>query len=283
MEELKKPLSVEVFEKRIGMLKWNFEELNRELDLRLERYHNLQYTEEQIAEAKKDRAGLNAFKKAMNDRKIELKKEFCEPYDDFASQVKQLIAKIDKASAGIDLQIKAYEEKEKAEKRAELERYWTEHGPRQINVKLDRVFDEKWLNKSCRPSQWQTALGEIAEKIDSDVLAIAHFEDVDKMNFCITEYQKTVDLGRTLAAWEDKQEADRQAAETRERMMREREEREARRKAESEAMRQILDAPMPELYTRAFKVQGTREQIIALGNFMKSENIKFWKIQLEEE
>ena len=36
----------------------------------------------------------------------------------------------------------------------------------------------------------------------------------------------------------------------------------------------------PEMYTRAFKVTGTRDDIIALGDFMNGRGIKFEKIAL---
>lgn len=287
MEDMNRPLSVEVYEKSIGKLRWNFEELNRSLDLRLQRYKGLQYTEDQINEAKKDRANLNAFRKAMNDRKIELKKEFCAPYDEFAEQVKQLIAKIDEAAAGIDMQVKLFEQKEKDAKKAEIEKYWSEHGPKEIRIPFESVFDQKWLNKSCKTAQWSGALFEIADRIDEDMHAIAHLEDVEKMSFCVAEYPKHLDLGKTLAAYEAKVEADRRAAETRERMLRQRElmereraEREARPKAEAEQSQ--VSEEQPELLTRAFKVEATREQIIALGGYMKNNGIKFWKIELEE-
>lgn len=83
-------MQMEIYEKRIGDLQWNFDELNKALDQRLEIYKSLVYSADQITEAKKDRAALNSLNKQINDRRIELKKEFCEPYDIFAAQVKQL-------------------------------------------------------------------------------------------------------------------------------------------------------------------------------------------------
>lgn len=295
MAEINKPLEVEIYEKRIGLLSWNFEELNKGLDARLQKYKNLQYTDDQIDLAKKDRANLNAFKKAINDRKIELKKEFCEPYDDFAAQVKQLTTKIEEAAAGIDMQVKAYEQKEKDDKKARITAWWEENGARLYKIPIDSVFDEKFLLKGCKDPTWQKALQDKAAQIDRDLDTISHFPDIDQLNFCVPEYLKRLDLGQTLSAWEEKKEADRQAAELKARMEKERQEREAARKAyeEKRAAEQAAQQktapetpavqPAPQIFTRAMKVQGTREQIIALADFMKANGIKFWKIEVPAE
>lgn len=297
MTETNKPLGVEIYEKRIGLLSWNFEELNRGLDARLQKYKNLQYTDDQIDLAKKDRANLNNFKKAINDRKIELKKEFCEPYDDFAAQVKQLTAKIDEAVYGIDQQVKAYEQKEKDDKKARITTWWDENGAKLYKIPIDSVFDEKFLLKGCKDAAWQKALQEKAAQIDRDLDTISRFPDIDQLNFCVPEYLKRLDLGQTLSAWEEKKEADRQAAELKERMEKERQEREAQRRAYEEqraaaraaepAKPQEPAAPIeqtqePKIFTRAMKVQGTREQIVALADFMKANGIKFWKIEVPQ-
>lgn len=297
MAEINKPLEVQIYEKQIGLLSWNFEELNKALDVRLQKYKNLQYTDDQIDLAKKDRANLNAFKKAINDRKIELKKEFCEPYDDFAAQVKQLTVKIEEAAAGIDMQVKAYEQKEKDDKKARITAWWDENGAKLYKIPVDSVFDEKFLLKGCKDSAWQKALQDKAAQIDRDLDTISRLPDIDQLNFCVPEYLKRLDLGQTLSAWEEKKEADRQAAELKERIKKEHQEREAQRRAYEEqraaaravkpAKPQEPAAPIeqpqePQIFTRAMKVQGTREQIVALADFMKANGIKFWKIEVPQ-
>lgn len=294
MAEISKPLEVQIYEKQIGLLSWNFEELNKALDARLQKYKNLQYTDDQIDLAKKDRANLNALKKAINDRKIELKKEFCEPYDDFAAQVKQLTAKIEEAAAGIDTQVKAHEQKEKDDKKAKITAWWDENGAKMYKIPVDSVFDEKFLLKGCKDPVWQKTLQDKAAQIDRDLDTISRFPHAEQLNFCVTEYLKHLDLGQTLAAWEEKKEADRQAAELKERMEKERQEREAKCKAyeeqcaaeraqrEAEAAQECKTVA-PQVYTRVMKVQGTREQIIALTDFMKANGIKFWKIEVPQE
>lgn len=283
-------MQMEIYEKRIGDLQWNFEDLNKALDNKLAVYRALVYSADQINEAKKDRAALNSLKKTINDRRLELKKEFCEPYDKFAEQVKQLTTKIDTASGSIDSQIKAYEQQEKDYKRKRITEWWEVNGAKLYHVPIESVWNDKFLNKGCSDSAWQKELTLRAEQIDRDLDAISHIPDTDKLNFCVPEYLKRLDLGATLAAWEEKLEADRKAAELKERMERERAEREAQRQAEqarkaeeraqqvqNEAV-QAYDEPFPEYITVDMRVRGTREQIVALGEFMKTNGIAFRRL-----
>ena len=48
---------------------WNFEELKKEVTEKANMYKSLVYTDENIKEAKADRAALNKFSKALNDGK----------------------------------------------------------------------------------------------------------------------------------------------------------------------------------------------------------------------
>ena len=61
-----------------GFLKeidWNYEELKTEIQKKANDYMNLVYTEDQIKDAKKDRAKLNKFVTALEDKRKEIKKQ----------------------------------------------------------------------------------------------------------------------------------------------------------------------------------------------------------------
>ena len=100
---------------------WNFEELKKEVTEKANMYKSLVYTDENIKEAKADRAALNKFSKALNDGKKDVKKMMLEPYSVFEGQVKELIAIVDEANANIDSQVKAYDQKKREEKLIKVE------------------------------------------------------------------------------------------------------------------------------------------------------------------
>jgi len=54
-------------------INFNYDELKQELAVRLDKYRNLVYSEDSIKEAKADRATLNKFKKAIEERRKEIK------------------------------------------------------------------------------------------------------------------------------------------------------------------------------------------------------------------
>ncbi|WNV59438.1 DUF1351 domain-containing protein [Oscillospiraceae bacterium NTUH-002-81] len=60
-------------------ISFNFEELKAELQEKTQHYETMVYTDDQIKEAKADRANLNRLKKALNDERIRREKEYLAP------------------------------------------------------------------------------------------------------------------------------------------------------------------------------------------------------------
>ena len=58
----------------IKEISFNAEEIKAELAQRLEKYNGLVYNEANIKDAKADRANLNKFKNAIEDKRKEMKK-----------------------------------------------------------------------------------------------------------------------------------------------------------------------------------------------------------------
>ena len=89
---------------------FNYEDLKKELTIRVKKYKDKIYNEETIKDAKSDRALLNKVSKAINDEKKRVKEKLLGPYIDFENKCKELMQIIDEASAGIDDQVKKFEE-----------------------------------------------------------------------------------------------------------------------------------------------------------------------------
>ena len=129
------------------MIKFNNEELIKELTEKLGHYNSLIYTDTEIKTAKTDRATLNKFKEAIDKRRKEIKVNCMKPYTDFETKVKQIIEMIDRPILAIDTQVKTYEQKVKTEKRAEIIAFFNESiGELAELVPIEKVWIEKWLN-----------------------------------------------------------------------------------------------------------------------------------------
>ena len=100
--------------------------------------------------AKGDLADLRKLRKAVNDRKVEVKKEYMKPYEVFEDKVKELIGVIDKPIALIDGQVKEFEAKRVEEKKAEIQNLYNELVEEELHdyIPLEKIYGEKWTNAS---------------------------------------------------------------------------------------------------------------------------------------
>lgn len=128
-------------------ISFNYEELKAELTEKVAFYETLVYTDDQVKDAKADRATLNKLKKTLNDERIRREKEYMQPFNEFKAQVNEIIGIIDKPIAVIDKQVKEFEDQKKANKQKDIEELFTSIGFQSF-VTLDKIWDPKWLNAS---------------------------------------------------------------------------------------------------------------------------------------
>ena len=130
-------------------IQWNKEELEAAVRAKIAGYENVVYTEENIKAAKNDRAELNKLIKAIEERRKQVKNIINEPYAVFEEELKEITALINEPVALIDQQVKAFEEKQKEEKKAAMEiatnYYKNADKPGSLASKADMVrkFNEK--------------------------------------------------------------------------------------------------------------------------------------------
>ena len=122
----------------------NFDELKAEIQERARQYEISLYSEDQIKLAKADRASLNKLKKALNDERIRMEKEYMIPFTEFKTRINEIISIIDKPIAAIDTQIKDYEEKQKNEKEETIRQYMSGY-VLPYEIPIDRIWNPKWL------------------------------------------------------------------------------------------------------------------------------------------
>ena len=276
-----KDLTLDVRELTLGTLTTNALQLRDHVAETLERYTPENYSEENVEQAKADRAILNKAAKELNDRRIQLERDWNAPLQEFKSIIGDTVKMISDGSAKIDTVVKGVESKAKAEKRAAIEELWERKGI--TLLPLSKLWDDKWLNKTKRLPAIEKEIGEKLLKIEAelDTLAAVDTEDGEVLR---AYYLDCLDLQRTLA-YSATLKANRQRLQ----------EEQARRQAEAEAQatREAYVAPtaeptsptaheaheavIPEVLERTMVVRGTREQLIALAEFMNAEGIWFKK------
>lgn len=191
-------LSTDIKQSIPNAIVFNFEELKAELSEKIKPYETLAVTEDDLKSAKSDRATLNKLKKALNDKKVEVKKEYISPLENFEKQVKELVEIIDKGVNNIDKQVKDFEKKEVDEKLKEIASFYVEEFPDYYEVlKLEKVIPNKWQNKTCK---LETIKQEIRDKVfkfenDIKVIKAMKLECEEQM---LDAYIETLDMSAAL-------------------------------------------------------------------------------------
>lgn len=153
----------------------NFKEVKDNLVVMLDKYQGLVFTDENIPDAKKSRADLNKLKKAIDDKRKDVKKKCLEPYTVFEDQAKELISLVEKPSLHIDSQVKIFEDKIKSE-RITLVRSLFDERNVGVNLAFDKIVDAKWYNASFSKNKIMEELDVIFSRVISDLRAVESFK-----------------------------------------------------------------------------------------------------------
>ena len=275
---------------------WNADEISEEIEKKVGYYKSLVYTEEQVVEAKKDRATLNKFIAALKAKDSEIKKLCLAPYEAFHARMLQIIKQVEEPAALIDNQVKAFEEEQKRKKHDEIEALFKEKGF-QPWVKLDKIWNPKWLNKSYSIKQIDADMNTVMYKIGEDIFLIN--KQGDGVQAALSEYKRTLDVRAAVSAAEKYIEARNAEAELKKAVAQVvgideadenipgqvtldevlTEHTEARKPAATLPMAKELSDTVPMRKEIFFKVYVSRDELAALNNFLKENGITFRQIK----
>ena len=270
------------------VIQFNYEELKAEITSKVEMYKNLVYTgSDQIKDAKADRAALNKLIKAMSDERIRIKKDCLKPYDEFERKIRELTDIVNEPVQLIDKQIKEYEQTLKEEKRKEIEALFETIGF-QAFVKLEMIWDEKWLNASVSMKSIEEKMRDRMYQIGTDMLTLNRLSEYAFE--AVAVYKETLDMNRYIAEAQRMSEIAKQKAEAEARRKQE-EERRAKEAEEKKVYETpvIIPEPVPDQDQQApehmvtepdkmevrFAALLTTEDALALKEFFQSRNIEF--------
>lgn len=130
----------------------NIEEVSKSLDLVLEKYQGLVFTEESVKECKNTIAELNKGKKTIDDFRKQVEKELTKNVTKFKGEVKELLKKIDDVIDPIKSQYERFEEDRKNEKRERVQIFINE-AIREFEIENEfaeeLTIEESYLNKTA--------------------------------------------------------------------------------------------------------------------------------------
>ena len=269
-------------------LEFNFEDLKKALAERMELYRGLVVTEDGIKAAKQDRADLNKLREAIEAKRKEVKKACMAPYTEFEAKVKELVQLVDAPIAAIDGQLKQYEEKRRADKRAEAAAIYEETvGELRSILPFDKLWRDEWYNTAWSMKKIREAIVAAEDKAASDLevlstvesefseaVRLKYLEALD-LNAALTERARLQERAEKLREYEEKR---RKAAEADTANLRGVERTAAAYSGAEQAEISPATGAEETIYLLRFECQLTRSQAAELAAFLSARNIHFRRI-----
>jgi len=270
-EETTEGLALVVQKFTLGELTTNARSILETVRAKLASYSPERYTEENICEAKKDKAELNAAAKQLNDSRIEYEKQWMRPFEEFKGLVAEACGEIKKASSQIDALVKAVEDREKAEKRRQIEDYFSSLGFEFFT--LDRIFLPAWLNKTTKMRDIQGDIQARIAKFNEDMVVLDRIGESDAKAY----YLASLDLKGAMA------EADRIKANREKLAAAEKAKAEApvptEEKPAADTIPHPAPAAIPTTLEYVLRIRGTYEQLSGLRGYMTERGIEYAKVE----
>ncbi|QQK75065.1 DUF1351 domain-containing protein [Salicibibacter cibarius] len=154
----------------------------------------LKVDEENIKTSKKMLATINSRVKELEDKRISIKKQMLEPYNEFEKQVKEIVKIVKEADETVRGQVRQLEEEERQSKREQIEILWDKRiGQYQFKdfFRFEDFLQAKHLNKSTSLNTVEKELVDWLEQRDQE---IKHLQTLDNKDEILAEYKQSMNL-----------------------------------------------------------------------------------------
>lgn len=183
----------------IGTVRFDgYKKLKSEAEDLARHIETIEVTEENVKEVKRLLAQVNKSVKRLNDERISIKKRLNEPYDEFASKVKDIETIVKSADELVRQQVRDLEEQEREEKKKELLKVWNLRIQHYGNGKLFTFEDwlkPNFLNKTFSLGQAESIMVEFLEQVERDVSLIRSMDNSEDILYF---YKEFIDLGQAI-------------------------------------------------------------------------------------
>lgn len=188
---------------------FNFDELKESLQEKTIKYENLIYNDNEITQAKKDRADLNKLKKAINDKRIAMEKEYLQPFNEFKRKVNEIIEIIDRPINAIDVQVKNYEAQVLEQRKKSVQESFEKLNPYEW-LKLEQINNPKWLLASASKKSIEEDMQMQFNMIATELKSI---ESLDYADHAFETYKASLSMSKALEKVAELKELDKALAE----------------------------------------------------------------------
>lgn len=244
-------------------------------------------TVDNVKDVKNMRAGLNKVSKAIDEKRLAIKRQYAEPVKTFDAQMNLFKEQIDSVISPLDTKIREVVAQERAAKQERVEGLIAEMAPN-YGVEAESVdIEPSWLNKSATKKQIVEGIAGVmvqmrkeADQLAKDCDTITKYAEIQKVDSAgwVDQVKQGQDVEYLMRAIDN--QVERQA--------------EKQRKLEAKAAEErthqqtkgdtVVDTNTGEVVSRAvvLRITATRSQMVLLKNFMDSNDIKYeWEKKYE--
>lgn len=158
---------IKVIKQGIAVIEWDKATALKEANEIMAKYDGLEFTEEQLPEAKKEIAALRKVSKEINAQALAIDKELTAPVKEFRNDVNEVKAIVDNGVNFINEQVITFETKLKQERQEEIEAFEEYQA-----IKDYGNFDPDWLLKKWNDKLLKEYFNEVSNTIESSINTI---------------------------------------------------------------------------------------------------------------
>lgn len=282
-------------ENKFPTIKWNHEELKAEVAAAVKDYQNLVVTVESEKDCKETRAKLNKLRTAIEDARKDMKRRVNEPYVLFEKQVKEVEVPIDEAMRNLDSQLAEIKTMRQEQKRQSIREAYKK-GIAPDWLKLEQIWDDRWLNVSVSMAEVTKAIDEQVKHINANLEVIAGLPDFafeaeefykESLDFkgAIEKAKRMAEIQKRKAAEEARRAQEESAKNLPEQPRNGAQEQSGVTETEQMAVEGVktplnsTETISAKKFTYRFEISVTKEQAAALGMFCRNQGIELKRIQ----
>lgn len=164
-----------------------------------EYYSTLVFSEEQLKDAKEERASINKVVKKIADYRKNIVAEFKKPIETFEITAKEAEKILKETADFVDVQVKNFENKEKEEKLESIREIFNQLAEELKEIlTLEKIFDMKWLNKTVKLPTIEEEIKDKLDGIRQGLKAIEELHSEFELEVKNTFIEEHFDLSRAI-------------------------------------------------------------------------------------
>lgn len=238
-----------------------------------EYYGTLVFNDDQLKEAKDERASINKLVKSIADYRKNIVAEFKKPIEQFETTAKETEKILKETSDFVDVQVKNFENKEKEKKMEEIEKIYNAQIEELKDViSINQLFNDKWLNKGTTLQSIEDEIKSRLDDIRSGLKAIEELHSEFELEIKNT-YLQDFDLSKAIIK-------NNQLKEQKERLSKVEEKKEeiVQEKVETMLKKEVKEDVSDPILTYTLKITAPLSKQQALRKFLDLNKMTFEKV-----